>query len=65
MRALLNQCRATVLAMDAVRRVNPAAKLISTEDVGKTYATPKLQYQADFDNDRRWWSYDILCGRFN
>jgi dTDP-4-dehydrorhamnose reductase len=63
--ALFNQCHATVLAMDAVRRVNSAAKFVSTEDVGKTYATPELQYQADFDNDRRWWSYDILCGRFN
>jgi len=63
--ALLNQCHATVLAMDAVRQVNPAAKFISTEDIGKTYATPPLQYQADFDNERRWWSYDILCGRFN
>lgn len=65
LRALFHQCHGTVLAMDAVRQVNPAAKLVSTEDVGKTYSTPELQYQADFDNERRWWSYDLLCGRFS
>ncbi len=62
-RALLGQCRGVVLAMRAIREVNPAARLIQTEDVGKTYSTPALAYQAEFENDRRWLSYDLLCGR--
>lgn len=62
-RALLNECRATVLAMQAVRRVNPEAKLVQTEDLGKVYSTPALNYQADFENERRWLTPDLLCGR--
>lgn len=63
MRALLNQCRATVLAMEAIRAVNPAARLVQTEDLGKTFSTPALSYQAEFENERRWLTYDLLCGR--
>lgn len=62
-RALLNQVRATVLAMKAIRDVNPRAQLIQTDDLGKTFASPHLQYQADFENERRWLSWDLLCGR--
>ncbi|MBA2666282.1 MAG: sugar nucleotide-binding protein [Trueperaceae bacterium] len=62
-RALVIQCRATVLAMRAIRAVTPDAALIQTEDVGKVYATPALAYQADFENERRWLSFDLLCGR--
>jgi len=62
-RALLTQCRATVLAMRAIREVNPAARLIQTDDLGKTYSTRALAYQADFDNERRWLSFDLLGGR--
>lgn len=62
-RALLNQCQATVLAMRAIRRVNPDARLVQTEDLGKTWSTPPLAYQAEFENERRWLSFDLLCGR--
>jgi len=62
-RLLLTQCRAVVLAMQAIREVNPEAQLIQTEDIGKTYSTPLLAYQADFENERRWLSFDLLCGR--
>lgn len=62
-RMLLNQCRGTALAMQAIREVNPQAELVQTEDIGKTYSTPALAYQADFDNERRWLSFDLLCGR--
>src|SRR6478736_5125629 len=48
-RAFLNQCRATVLAMEAIRAVNPAAKLVQTEDLGKARSTWPLTYQADFE----------------
>ncbi|HEX8143489.1 MAG TPA: family 1 glycosylhydrolase [Pyrinomonadaceae bacterium] len=64
-RALLTQCRAIVLAMRAVREVNPAASLIQTEDLGKTFSTRTLAYQAAFENERRWLSYDLLAGRVN
>ena len=62
-RALLIQGRATVLAMRAVRTVNPGARLVQTEDLGKTYASEPLQRLADFYNERRWLAWDLLCGR--
>ena len=62
---LLAECKATVLAMQAIRQINPEAKLVQTEDLGKCYSTPLLQYQAQMENHRRWLSYDLLCGRVN
>lgn len=62
-RALCNQCRAVVQAMRAVRAVNPAARLVQTEDICRVFSTPRLAYQADFENQRRWLSLDLLCGR--
>jgi len=62
-RALLNQVRGTVLAMKAVRRVNPLARLVQTEDLGFVTSSPALDYQAKFENLRRWLSFDLLCGR--
>jgi dTDP-4-dehydrorhamnose reductase len=62
-RMLLNECRATVLAMRAIRRVNPAAKLVQTDDLGTIYSSPALAYQAEFENHRRWLAWDLLCGR--
>lgn len=64
-KALIHQCRATVLAMQAIRQINPQAQLIQTEDLGKTFSTPLLTYQAEFENDRRWLSLDLLCGQVN
>lgn len=65
LKMLINQVKATVLAMKAIRTVNPAAKLVQTEDLGKTHSTGLLQYQADFENERRWLSYDLLCGKLD
>jgi dTDP-4-dehydrorhamnose reductase len=62
-RAFLNQCRAVVLSMRAIRSINPAAELVQTEDLGKTFSTTTLQYQADFENERRWLTFDLLSGR--
>lgn len=62
-RALLHECRAVVLSMQAIRRINPAARLVQTEDLGRVLSTPLLTYQAQFENDRRWLSLDLLCGR--
>ena len=61
-RALVNQTRATTLAMQAIRRCNPAAQLVQTDDLGYTTSTPGLAYQADFDNERRWLGWDLLHG---
>jgi dTDP-4-dehydrorhamnose reductase len=60
--ALLNQVDATRLAMRAIRTIIPAARLIQTEDLGRTYATWALRDQAGFDNARRWMGWDLLCG---
>lgn len=65
LRALVNQCRGVVLAMRAIRRINPAAKLLQTEDLGKAFSTPNLRHQADYENERRWLSLDLLCGRID
>jgi dTDP-4-dehydrorhamnose reductase len=62
-RALLTQTLATQQSMAAIRRVNPHAELIQTEDVGTVFSTPGLAYQADFENERRWLSLDLLYGR--
>jgi dTDP-4-dehydrorhamnose reductase len=61
-RALLIQCRATVLSMRAIRAVNPAAKLVQTDDLSKTYGTPEMQDIANYFNERRWLAWDLLCG---
>jgi len=61
-RALLTQCRAVVLAMRAIREVNPAARLVQTDDLGKTYGTATLAYQAAFENERRWLTFVLLAG---
>lgn len=62
---VLNQMKGTVLAMQEIRKINPNAKLVQTEDLGKTYSTKKLKYQADFENERRWLTFDLLCGKVN
>ena len=48
--------------MKAIRKIIPEAKLIQTEDLGKTFSTELLRYQADFENERRWLTNDLLCG---
>jgi dTDP-4-dehydrorhamnose reductase len=63
LRATVNQCLAINRAMRAIRSVTPAARLITCEDIGKTFATPELQYQADHENERRWLSFDLLAGK--
>ena len=63
LRTLINQCRAVVLSMQEIRRINPAAQLVQTEDVGKAFGTPLMQGQADHENERRWLTFDLLCGR--
>jgi len=61
-RALLGQCKAISLSMARVRNVNSRALLVQTEDMGFTRSTDVLRYQADFENERRWLSLDLLAG---
>ncbi len=60
--ALLNEIDATRLAMREIRKVNPDARLIQTDDLGYCHATEPLQCDADFQNERRWVGWDLLCG---
>jgi dTDP-4-dehydrorhamnose reductase len=62
---LLNQVKAIILCMQEIHKINPDAKLVQTEDLSKTHSTPHLAYQANFENERRWLTYDLLCGKFN
>ena len=61
-RLLYHQVLATRQAMRAIRRVNPAAQLVQTEDLGQAHATPALAAQATFENYRRWLTFDLLSG---
>lgn len=62
LRVLANECDGTLRAMKAIRSVIPAAKLVQTEDLGKTFSTAPLRDQARHENERRWLSFDLLAG---
>jgi dTDP-4-dehydrorhamnose reductase len=61
-RTFLNQLKGIVLSMQEIRKVNPHAQLVQTEDLAKIFSTPVLGYQAEFENHRRWLTFDTLCG---
>lgn len=63
LRMLVNECRAALLSMRAIRRAVPDAELVQTEDLGKTFSTAPLADQAAYENERRWLGLDLLCGR--
>jgi dTDP-4-dehydrorhamnose reductase len=60
---LLNQLEGVVRSMKEIRKVNRNAQLVQTEDLCKVHSTPRMRYQANFENLRRWLTYDILCGK--
>ncbi len=62
-RALFHQAKAIVLAMQAIRSVQPNARLIHTEDGGATFAPPSLHTYQQAREHRRWLVTDLLCGR--
>ncbi|MBX9652852.1 sugar nucleotide-binding protein [bacterium] len=62
-RILLLECRATLRAMQEIRKFVPHARLIQTEDLAYIHSTKKLRYQAEFENERRWLSFDLITGR--
>ena len=61
-RALCNQVKATVLSMRAIRKVNPEAELLQTEDLGRISGTESLRSTWELINLRQWLPYDLLCG---
>lgn len=61
-RLLLAQCRAVVLATREIRRVRPDAEILQSEDVGRVTAAERLRYQAEYENERRWLTFDLLTG---
>jgi beta-glucosidase/6-phospho-beta-glucosidase/beta-galactosidase len=65
LRALLNQVKAVVLSMRAIRNVRSDANLVQTEDIGRTWSTPQLAEISALLNERRWLTYDLLCGTVN
>jgi beta-glucosidase/6-phospho-beta-glucosidase/beta-galactosidase len=62
LRALCNQVKATVLSMRTIRRVNPDAQLIQTEDLGRISGTESLRSTWELMDLRQWLPYDLLCG---
>lgn len=62
LRALLNEVKATVLAMQAIRVHQPEAELIYTEDGGGIFSTPEMELFRAAREHRRWLGTDLLCG---
>lgn len=63
LRMVATQCRAVQLSMRAIRARVPGATLVQTEDLGRIFSTPPLAARAARENERRWLSLDLLCGR--
>ncbi len=61
-RALYHQLKGIVLAMQAIRTIQPAARLIHTDDGGQTFSTPELETFRGEREHRRWLGTDLLCG---
>jgi dTDP-4-dehydrorhamnose reductase len=62
-RALVNQLRGVVLAMDAIRQTTPRARLVQTEDCGRAFGTAATMAQVRHERDRRWLTWDLLTAR--
>ncbi len=62
LRALLHQLQAVVLSMRAIREVRSDAQLIQTDDLGRSWSTAALASTCDSVNERRWLTFDLLCG---
>jgi dTDP-4-dehydrorhamnose reductase len=63
LQALILQCKGSILAMREIKRVNPKARFIQTDDLGKCQSTDDLREQRNFENERRWLAWDLLCGK--
>ena len=63
LKAIIHQCKATVLAMKAIKEINPHARLIQTENLGTYQSSAVLKELADFENHRQWLALDLLTGK--
>lgn len=63
LRNVMACAEATAAAMARIRAVRPDAVLVQTEDVGRVFATKPLVRQAEYENERRFLGFDLLCGR--
>jgi len=61
--ALLNEIDGTRAAMAEIRKIIPGARLIQTEDLGQAYGTEPFTQEVEFQNTRRWISWDLLTGK--
>ena len=61
--AVVNQMRATVLSMRAIRDVTPEARLVQTEDCGRSFGSATTSAQVTHEAHRRWLTWDLLTGR--
>ena len=62
-RAVVNQMRGTVRAMQAIRATTPRARLVQTEDCGRAFGTAATRPQVVHETHRRWLTWDLLTGR--
>jgi dTDP-4-dehydrorhamnose reductase len=60
---LLALCRGIAAAARAIRAVRSDAPIIVNEDVGRTFASPRLRSVARRHDERRWLAFDLLAGR--
>ena len=64
-KAIIHQCRATILAMKEIKRVNPKAKLIQAENLGKYLSSTPLENLRNYEELCRWLPLDLLTGQFS
>ena len=62
-RLFVAQLSATARAMREILEVNSDAQLVQTEDLGKVAGSPSLATQYEFENARRWLTWDALTGQ--
>ena len=62
--AVTHQLEGVRAAMQAIRAVAPDARLIQTEDFGRSWGTGPCAEQARHENIRRLFTWDVLTGRF-
>ncbi len=60
---LVRQCLAVARGMRAIERVNGRARLILNEDVATVQSSHVMADEAAFQNERRWLTFDLLCGQ--
>jgi dTDP-4-dehydrorhamnose reductase len=62
LKAIYLQCKATVLAMKAIRSVNPRARLLQMDEIGQTPRPKTQKYRAELAQDYKWTALDFLSG---